>query len=228
MPNEPLGFDAYANSVMHLSRRWPAWCWALTLSTGSAVKARETADFPAGSPGFGNRGEIPRGNDRGFHHGVFCGHDDRRTGTHEHRHSTGAGRTASDRKLPAVDGFPCLRADGAGHALFRALPSCGAIGADCHCALDVFHPLGFYGHEYHRKLALSCRGIQGDYNMISNYELALSQTSPDPPYCEAISALLNPNAHTIGIITQESLSGALAGSLSFDQGLLLLRPTSPA
>ncbi|MGN0802947.1 MAG: ABC transporter permease [Candidatus Faecivicinus sp.] len=69
-------------------------------------------------------------------------------------------------------------------------------------------------------------GIQGYYNMMSNYELqlTLSRTSPYYLYCEAVSTLLNPNVRTIGITTQESLSGALASYLSFDQSLLLIWP----
>lgn len=69
-------------------------------------------------------------------------------------------------------------------------------------------------------------GIEGYYNMMSNYELqlSLSRSSPYYLYCEAVSTLLNPNVRTIGITTQESLSGALASYLTFDQSMLLVWP----
>ncbi len=69
-------------------------------------------------------------------------------------------------------------------------------------------------------------GIEGYYNMLSNYELqlTLNRTSPYYLYCEAVSTLLNPNVRTIGITTTESLSGALASYLTFDQSLLLVWP----
>lgn len=69
-------------------------------------------------------------------------------------------------------------------------------------------------------------GIAGYYNVLDNYELqlTLNRTSPYYLYCEAVSTLLNPNVRTIGITTTESLSGALASYLSFDQSLLLVWP----
>lgn len=69
-------------------------------------------------------------------------------------------------------------------------------------------------------------GIQGYYNLMSNYELQLSlnRVSPYYLYCEAVTTLLNPNVRTIGITTTESLSGALASYLSIDQSLLLVWP----
>ena len=67
---------------------------------------------------------------------------------------------------------------------------------------------------------------ESEIKRMSNYELqlSLSRTSPYYLYCEAVSTLLNPNVRTIGITTQESLSGALASYLSFDQSLLLVWP----
>lgn len=75
-------------------------------------------------------------------------------------------------------------------------------------------------------IAYPLDGIQGYYNMYSNYELQLSleRTSPYYLYCEAASTLLNPNVRTIGITTQASVSGAIASYLSFDQSLLLVWP----
>lgn len=69
-------------------------------------------------------------------------------------------------------------------------------------------------------------GIEGYYNLMDNYELqqTLNRTSPYYLYCEAVSTLLNPNVRTIGITTTESLSGAIASYLSFDQSLLLVWP----
>lgn len=69
-------------------------------------------------------------------------------------------------------------------------------------------------------------GIEGYYNLLGNYELqlTLNRVSPYYLYCEAISTLLNPNVRTIGITTTESLSGALASYLTFDQSVLLIWP----
>jgi len=69
-------------------------------------------------------------------------------------------------------------------------------------------------------------GIEGYYNLMDNYELqqTLNRTSPYYLYCEAVSTLLNPNVRTIGITTTESISGAIASYLSFDQSLLLVWP----
>lgn len=69
-------------------------------------------------------------------------------------------------------------------------------------------------------------GIEGFYNMMNNYELqlTLNRTSPYYLFCEAVTTLLNPNVRTIGITTTESLSGAIASYLSFDQSLLLIWP----
>ena len=69
-------------------------------------------------------------------------------------------------------------------------------------------------------------GIKGYYNLMDNYELqqTLNRTSPYYLYCEAVSTLLNPNVRTIGITTTESISGAIASYLSFDQSLLLVWP----
>ncbi|HIQ63368.1 MAG TPA: ABC transporter permease, partial [Candidatus Avichristensenella intestinipullorum] len=75
-------------------------------------------------------------------------------------------------------------------------------------------------------LVYPLEGIQGYYNMFSNYqlELSLNRVSPYYSYCEAASTLLNPNIRTTGITTQASLSGALASYLTFDQSLLLIWP----
>ncbi len=75
-------------------------------------------------------------------------------------------------------------------------------------------------------IAYPLEGIQGYYNMYSNYELQLSleRISPYYLYCEAATTLLNPNVRTIGITTQASVSGAIASYLSFDQSLLLVWP----
>lgn len=69
-------------------------------------------------------------------------------------------------------------------------------------------------------------GIEGFYNILDNYELqnTLNRTSPYYLYCEAVSTLLNPNVRSLGITTTNSLSGALASYLSFDQSLLLIWP----
>ncbi len=69
-------------------------------------------------------------------------------------------------------------------------------------------------------------GMQGYYNIYSNYalQLNLNRISPYYLYCEAVSTLLNPNVRTIGITTQQSLSGAIASYLSFDQSVLLIWP----
>ncbi len=75
-------------------------------------------------------------------------------------------------------------------------------------------------------LAYPLEGIQGFYNMLDNYQLQmnLNRLSPYYLYCEATSTLLSPNARTLGIMTQESLSGALAGYLPFEESLLLIWP----
>lgn len=75
-------------------------------------------------------------------------------------------------------------------------------------------------------IAYPLEGIQGFYNMMDNYQLQmnLNRLSPYYLYCEAASTLLSPNARTLGIMTQESLSGALAGYLPFEQSLLLIWP----
>lgn len=75
-------------------------------------------------------------------------------------------------------------------------------------------------------LAYPLEGIQGFYNMLDNYQLQmnLNRLSPYDLYCEATSTLLSPNARTLGIMTQESLSGALAGYLPFEESLLLIWP----
>ena len=75
-------------------------------------------------------------------------------------------------------------------------------------------------------LVYPLEGIQGYYNMFSNYqlELSLNRVSPYYSYCEAASTLLNPNIRTTGITTEASLSGALASYLTFDQSLLLIWP----
>lgn len=75
-------------------------------------------------------------------------------------------------------------------------------------------------------LCYPLEGIEGFYNMMGNYkmQLSLNRISPYYLYCEAVSTLLNPNVRTIGIMTTESISGALASYLSFDQSLLLIWP----
>ena len=75
-------------------------------------------------------------------------------------------------------------------------------------------------------IAYPLEGIEGYFNMMSNYELqkTLNRLSPYYLYCEAASTLLNPNVRTVGITTQASYSGALASYLSFDQSVLLIWP----
>ena len=75
-------------------------------------------------------------------------------------------------------------------------------------------------------LCYPLEGIEGFYNMMSNYEmqLSLNRISPYYLYCEAVSTLLNPNVRTIGIMTTDSISGALASHLSFEQSVLLIWP----
>lgn len=75
-------------------------------------------------------------------------------------------------------------------------------------------------------LCYPLEGIEGFYNMMDNYEmqLALNRISPYYLYCEAATTLLNPTVRTIGIMTTESISGALASYLSFGQSVLLIWP----
>lgn len=69
-------------------------------------------------------------------------------------------------------------------------------------------------------------GIQGVYNMASNYELdlALNRISPYYLFSEAATTILNPNVRSIGVVTMSSYSGAVASSLPFGQSLLLIWP----
>lgn len=75
-------------------------------------------------------------------------------------------------------------------------------------------------------IAYPLEGIEGYFNMMSNYEIQqnLNRISPYYLYCEAASTLLNPNVRTVGITTQASYSGAIASYLSFDQSVLLIWP----
>ena len=69
-------------------------------------------------------------------------------------------------------------------------------------------------------------GIQGLYNMESNYtlELAVNRISPYYIFSEAASTILNPNVRSIGVVSMSQLSGAVAGYLPFGQSLLLVWP----
>ena len=69
-------------------------------------------------------------------------------------------------------------------------------------------------------------GIQGYYNTLGNYELqlALERVSPYYLYSEAATTLLNPDVRFIGFTTTDALSGALEGTLSFEQSALLVWP----
>ena len=69
-------------------------------------------------------------------------------------------------------------------------------------------------------------GIQGYYNTLSNYELqlALERCSPYYLYSEAATTLLDPDVRFIGFTTTDALSGALSGTLSFEQSALLVWP----
>ncbi|MGN1004496.1 MAG: ABC transporter permease [Oscillospiraceae bacterium] len=69
-------------------------------------------------------------------------------------------------------------------------------------------------------------GIEGFLNMMKNYELdlALNRISPYYLFSEAASTILNPNVRSIGIVTMNSYSGAVASSLPFTQSLLLIWP----
>lgn len=75
-------------------------------------------------------------------------------------------------------------------------------------------------------LCYPLEGIEGFYNMMGNYEmqLTLNRISPYYLYCEAATTLLNPTVRTIGIMTTQSISGALASYLTFEQSVLLIWP----
>ena len=63
-------------------------------------------------------------------------------------------------------------------------------------------------------------------NVMSNYQLdlLLNRISPYYLFSEAATTILNPNVRAIGVVTMSSYSGAIAGSLSFGQSLLLVWP----
>ena len=69
-------------------------------------------------------------------------------------------------------------------------------------------------------------GFEGLTNVMSNYQmdLLLSRISPYYLFSEAATTILNPNVRAIGVVTMSSYSGAIAGSLSFGQSLLLVWP----
>lgn len=75
-------------------------------------------------------------------------------------------------------------------------------------------------------IAYPTEGLQGLVNLVPNYglQLGLNRVSPYYLYAEAVSTLLNPNVRTLGLVTQASLSGAIASYLSFDQSVLLVWP----
>ena len=69
-------------------------------------------------------------------------------------------------------------------------------------------------------------GMEGVYNMLSNYklELGLNRISPYYLFSEAATTILNPSVRSIGVITMSSLSGAISSALPFTQSLLLVWP----
>lgn len=69
-------------------------------------------------------------------------------------------------------------------------------------------------------------GIAGYGNTLSNYELNLSLNRISPYYLfsEASSTILNPDVRSVGIVTMSQYVGAIAGSLSIGQSLLLVWP----
>ena len=69
-------------------------------------------------------------------------------------------------------------------------------------------------------------GMEGVYNMLSNYklELGLNRISPYYLFSEAATTILNPSVCSIGVITMSSLSGAISSALPFTQSLLLNWP----
>ena len=75
-------------------------------------------------------------------------------------------------------------------------------------------------------IAYPTEGIEGLFNLKSNYslELGLNRISPYYLFGEAASTILNPNIRSIGIVTNSQLSGAIAGYLPFGQSLLLVWP----
>ena len=60
-------------------------------------------------------------------------------------------------------------------------------------------------------------------NSAKNYscQLALNRISPYYLFSEAVTTIMNPSVRTIGLMTVQSLSGAIEGYLSFGQSLLL-------
>ena len=75
-------------------------------------------------------------------------------------------------------------------------------------------------------LLFPLEGFEGLNNMMSNYqlELGLNRISPYYLFSEAATTILNPNVRAIGVVTMSAYSGAIAGSLSFGQSLLLVWP----
>ncbi len=62
--------------------------------------------------------------------------------------------------------------------------------------------------------------------VVDNYitETTISRISPTTLYSEAVSTILNPSVRTMGLVTQEQVSGAVAGPLPMGQSLLLVWP----
>lgn len=63
-------------------------------------------------------------------------------------------------------------------------------------------------------------------NSAKNYscQLALNRISPYYLFSEAVTTIMNPSIRTMGLMTIQSLSGAIEGYLSFGQSLLLIWP----
>ncbi|MDY6827053.1 MAG: ABC transporter permease subunit [Bacillota bacterium] len=58
----------------------------------------------------------------------------------------------------------------------------------------------------------------------ASLEQALSRFSPTTLYDEAVTTLLNPSVRTLGLVMVEQFIGAIKGSVSFGQSLLLIWP----
>lgn len=68
--------------------------------------------------------------------------------------------------------------------------------------------------------------IAGYENLLKNYtlNLGLNRLSPYYLFGEAAATILDPNVRTVSIISQEQISGAIAGYLPFGQSLMLIWP----
>ena len=75
-------------------------------------------------------------------------------------------------------------------------------------------------------LVYPTEGLQGLMNMNSNYtlELALERISPYYLFVEAVTTIMNPSVRSIGLVSMSQISGAISGSLSAGQSLLLVWP----